>query len=43
MIEIDNTYDKVDKKITESYKIKRDKINKEEENLKEKLKLKLQK
>ena len=38
MIEIDNTYDKVDKEVTESYKIKRDKINKEEENLKEKLK-----
>ena len=38
MIEIDNTYDKVNKEVTESYKIKRDKINKEEENLKEKLK-----
>ena len=38
MTEIDNTYDKVDKEVTESYKIKKEKINKEEENLKEKLK-----
>ena len=38
MKEIDNTYIKVDKEITESYEIKREKLNKEESDLKEKLK-----
>ena len=38
MLEIDKTYEKVDKETTISYTIKREKLNKEEEDLKEKLK-----
>ena len=38
MKEIDNTYIKVDKETTESFEIKRKKLNKEESDLKEKLK-----
>ena len=35
---INNTYEKVDKETTESYQLKREKLKKEEEDLKEKLK-----
>ena len=38
MKEIDNTYIKVDKETTKSYELKREKLNKEESDLKEKLK-----
>ena len=38
MVEIDKTYERVDKETTKSYELKRDKLNKEEEDLKEKLK-----
>ena len=38
MLEIDKTYEKVDKETTKFYALKREKLNKEEENLKEKLK-----
>ena len=38
MIEIDKAYEKVDKETTKFFELKRDKLNKEEENLKEKLK-----
>ena len=36
MLEIDKTYEKVDKETTESYQLKREKLKKEEEDLKEK-------
>ena len=36
MVEIDKTYERVDKETTKSYELKRDKLNKEEEDLKEK-------
>ena len=38
MLEINKTYEKVDKETTKFYALKREKLNKEEENLKEKLK-----
>lgn len=38
MLKIDQTYEKVDKEATKSFKIKREKLNKEEEDLKNKLK-----
>ena len=38
MKEIDDTYEKVDKETTKSFELKRDKLNKEESDLKEKLK-----
>ena len=38
MLEIDNRYQKIDKETTKSYEIKREKLKKEEEALKEKLK-----
>ena len=38
MIEIDKTYERVDKETTKSYELKRENLNKEEKDLKEKLK-----
>ena len=38
MIKIDNLYVKIDKEVTESYKIKREKLTEEENELKDKLK-----
>ena len=38
MIEIDKRYEKVDNEVTKSYKIKLEKLKKEEDDLKEKLK-----
>ena len=38
MIKIDETYDKVDKETTKSFEEKRELLNLEEENLKDKLK-----
>ena len=38
MLEIDKTYERVDKETTKSYELKREKLKKEEEDLKEKLK-----
>ena len=35
MIEIDKAYDKVDKEVTKSYEIKKEKLKKEEEDLKD--------
>ena len=43
MIKIDKAYEKVDNETTKSFKLKRDKLNKEEEDLKDKLKLEVTK
>ena len=43
MTEIDKVYDRIDKEVTESYRIKRENLKKEEENLKDELKNKVTK
>ena len=35
MVKIDNAYESVDKEVTKSYEIKKEKLNKEENELKE--------
>ena len=43
MLEIEKSYEKVNKETTESFELKRKKINKEEQDLKEKLKNEMKK